>query len=121
MMNFTELQDFCLDLPGVDSDFPFDDQTLVFRVGGKMFALVNVSLWHAGTQKINLKCDPVYAIKLRDLYASITPGYHMNKNHWNTIDISEGELEKGFILKLIQDSYNLVFEGLPRKKKESID
>ena len=80
-MNIEEYRSYCLAKKGVIEEFPFDNETLVFKVAGKMFALTNVSTFAS----INLKCDPEKAVELRDQYPAVLPGYHMNKKHWNTI------------------------------------
>jgi predicted DNA-binding protein (MmcQ/YjbR family) len=80
-VNIEEYRSYCLAKKGVIEEFPFDNETLVFKVAGKMFALTNVSTFAS----INLKCDPEKAVELRDQYPAVLPGYHMNKKHWNTI------------------------------------
>lgn len=102
---------------GVTEEFPFDSDTLVFKVMGKMFALAPLERWEGGEKTITLKCDPEYAQELRAEYESVTPGYHMNNRHWNTIDISSGELALSLITALIDHSYDLVVAKLPRHKK----
>lgn len=113
-MNIEEIRDYCLSKTGAEETFPFGDDTLVFKIGGKMFALVNLS----GTPEINLKCDPDKAISLREEHSFITPGYHMNKKHWNTVKADSASNK--LICSLVDDSYNLVFEKLPRSEKEKI-
>lgn len=102
-MDIETLRNHCLAKPQVTEGFPFGDDTLVFKVKGKMFALVNLD----GEPGINLKCDPEYAVELRERYPQITPGYHMNKTYWNTVRI-DGTLADSFIIKLVDHSYNLV-------------
>jgi len=109
-MNIEEYRNYCLTFSGVTEEFPFDEQTLTFKVGGKIFALTNVDLFAS----INLKCDPQLAIKLREEYKSVLPGYHMNKKHWNTILI-DGSIPDSKIRELILFSYNLVIKNLPKK------
>lgn len=111
-MNIEDFRAFCLAKKAVTESFPFDATTLVFKVAGKMFALTDLN----PPFQINLKCDPERAIELRETYACITPGYHMNKKHWNTITI-DGSLTDDFLEKLIQHSYELVIESLPKKLK----
>lgn len=111
-MNIEELRDYCLSKKGVTEEFPFDQNTLVFKVMGKMFALADVDIFDG----INLKCDPEKAIELREKFPAISPGYHMNKKHWNTI-INDGSLDASFIFSLIDDSYNLVVKGLTKKDR----
>ncbi len=116
-MNIEDLREFCLSFNGVSEDFPFDDETtLAFKVMDKIFALTDVDEYDA----IDLKCDPVKAAMLRDLYNEVQPGRHMDKRHWNTIK-PEGELDDELIKEWIKDSYNLVVEGLPRKKQKKLE
>jgi predicted DNA-binding protein (MmcQ/YjbR family) len=98
--------------PGVTEEFPFGEDTLVFKVIGKMFALTNLD----GDWSLNLKCDPERAIELREKYPAIQPGYHMSKVHWNTV-MMDGSLSRDFILQLIDHSYQLVVDKLPGKLK----
>lgn len=116
MINFQEFKDYCLKKKGVYEDFPFDDETLVFKVGSKMFALTNIN---DQKLKVNLKCDPLMAEDFRREYEAIKPGYHMNKVHWNTVEI-DGTIDDETIKMLIDISYDLVFKGLKKKEKEEI-
>ncbi|MBK7134266.1 MAG: MmcQ/YjbR family DNA-binding protein [Bacteroidales bacterium] len=102
-MDIESLRDHCIALKGVEECFPFGDDTLVFKTGGKIFALVNLD----GDLSINLKCDPAFAIELRERYSSVIPGYHMNKKHWNTIYI-DGTIPDKEILEWIDHSYGLI-------------
>ncbi|HLU88148.1 MAG TPA: MmcQ/YjbR family DNA-binding protein [Taishania sp.] len=111
-MTFEEVCTYCLAKVGCEETYPFDQTTLVFKVGGKMFALIDVVDWTT----INLKCDPERAIELREQYAEIIPGYHMNKTHWNTVQLN-GSLSNQLIYELIDHSYELVFNSLPKKIK----
>ena len=104
---------YCLQKKGVSEEFPFDGSTLVYKVMGKMFALTNVDTF----ESINLKCDPGIALQLRELYEGVSPGYHMNKNHWNTIKI-DGRIPDPLIYQWIDNSYNLVVEKLPKTDRE---
>ena len=119
-MNIEQLRDYCLNKKGVTEDFPFDEDALVFKVLGKMFLLTSLKAWEAGTQSVNLKCEPDYAQELRAEYDSIEPGFHMNKKHWNTVRIHKGELQPQFILKLVDHSYDMVVKGMPKKLRESL-
>lgn len=114
-MNIEQIREYCLSLHRVTEDMPFGEDTLVFRVMNKIFALVNLD----GETRINLKCDPSRAITLREEYQAIIPGYHMNKQHWNTI-ILDGSLKKELVTSLIVHSYELIAESLPRAKKEEL-
>ena len=115
-MNIESLREYCLSLKGVTESFPFDEETLVFKVGGKMFALTNLD----GPLSVNLKCEPMKAIELREEYSQVIPGYHMNKKHWNTVNIDDYIPDK-LVLEWIDDSYRLVFESLPRKVRVEIE
>ncbi len=116
-MNIEELRDYCLGLKGTTDEFPFDDVSMVMKVQGKMFALIPLD--NPETQ-ISLKCDPDWAISLREEYAAIVPAWHFNKKHWNTVIIDPSISEK-FLCELINHSYNLVVEGLPRKLREELE
>jgi predicted DNA-binding protein (MmcQ/YjbR family) len=104
---------------GVTEHFPFDKVTLVFKVGGKMFALSSLIQWEKGTPSVNLKCDPEYAQELRGQYDDIKPAFHMSKVHWNTITINS-EVPDKFVKEMIDDSYDLVFKSLTKKIQNEI-
>jgi len=114
-VNIEEYRNYCITKAGVTEEFPFDEQTLVFKVMGKMFALTDVDAF----ESINLKCDPVKAIKLRELHVEVKPGYHMNKKHWNTVYI-RGQLEDRQIYQWTDDSYDLVVQKLPKYKQRQL-
>ena len=111
-MNIDEYVAYCLAKPGVTDSFPFDANTLVFKVMGKMFALADVE----GFGGINLKCDPELAIELRELYEAVQPGYHMNKKHWNTVVVNSDAPDKK-IYEWIDHSYDLVVKTLTKKNQ----
>ena len=115
-MNIQDFRDYCLLKKGVTEEFPFDNQTLVFKVGGKMFALTGIDDFSS----VNLKCEPEEVVNLIDRYDCVEPGYHMNKKHWITVLI-DGSISDKLILEWIDNSYRLVFEGLPRKMKERLE
>lgn len=119
-MHIDEIRDFCLSKKGVTEHFPFDDVTLVFKVMNKMFALVGLDAWEAGEQKINLKCNPENAIALREEYQGINPGWHMNKVHWNTVTINTSDVPDDLVRELINHSYHLVIESLPKKTQNEL-
>jgi predicted DNA-binding protein (MmcQ/YjbR family) len=119
-MDIEQLYQYCLGKKGVTEDFPFDEDTLVFKVLGKMFLLVSLKSWESGHASIHLKADPNYSEELRATYESIQPGFHMNKKHWNTIKIHEGELSQKFILELIDHSYDMVVKSMPKKLKDTL-
>ncbi len=102
---------YCLDKPGAEETYPFGPEATVFKVGGKMFALTPAM---DSPDSINLKCDPTRATMLRQQYPEITPGYHMNKQHWNTLDLSGG-LPDDLVRELIDHSYDLVTGGRQTK------
>lgn len=116
MITLDEIRHHCLKKEKVTEDLPFDESTLAFRIGGKIFLLTDID---AEILSINLKCDPQKAIELRDNYPEIRPGYHMNKRHWNTV-LCEGDLPRTMILELIDHSHELVLASLPRKLRQEI-
>jgi predicted DNA-binding protein (MmcQ/YjbR family) len=111
-MNIEELREYCIAKSCVTEGFPFDEETLVLKVYGKMFALISLS----GDRSINLKCDPEKAIELRERYACVEPGYHMNKAHWNTVRI-DGTVPDSLIKEWIDHSYQLVVASVPKSKR----
>ncbi|WP_420321438.1 MmcQ/YjbR family DNA-binding protein [Flagellimonas sp.] len=116
-MNVEELRAICLNKKGVTEEFPFDEHTLVFKVMGKMFALIPLERI---PPQCNLKCDPERAIELREAHDGvITPGYHMSKKHWNTLFLEH--LPPDLIHDLVNHSYNLVVAGLTKKLKNELD
>lgn len=112
-MNIEEYRVYCMNKLAVTEEFPFDNRTLVFKVAGKMFALCDVENF----ESVNLKCDPEKAVELRELHDGITPGYHMNKQHWNTI-LTQAEVPDKLIFTLIDHSYELVVGSLTKKIKQ---
>lgn len=120
-MNIEEIRDYCLTQKGATEDFPFDKNTLVFKVMNKMFALIGLEKWEIGEQNINLKCDPKKAIELREEYPdAIFPGYHMSKKHWNTVAVNDATLSSSQIKSLVDHSYELVVSKLTKKEKETL-
>ncbi|MDH0307765.1 MmcQ/YjbR family DNA-binding protein [Aeromonas caviae] len=112
-MTLVQLREFLLSQPGATEDTPFGPEILVYRIAGKMFALVE---WQAEPLSINLKCEPELALLLREIHPEVKPGWHMNKQHWNTVTLSEGlsdDLWQGWIVH----SYERVVAGLPRAKR----
>jgi predicted DNA-binding protein (MmcQ/YjbR family) len=103
-VNGDELRDWCMSMPGAIEDFPFAPGVSVFRVAGKMFALTRLT---AEPLAVSIKCDPVLAASLRNSYASIAPGYHLNKRHWLTVTLNE-DADDDMVRDLVQDSYDLV-------------
>src|SRR4051812_7267576 len=107
---------YCLKKPGVSESTPFGPDNLVFKVGGKMFALLALD---EIPPACNLKCDPDRALELRDRYEQVRPGYHMNKKHWNTVELGTG-LADAEVRRMIDDSYALVVKSLPGKQREQL-
>jgi predicted DNA-binding protein (MmcQ/YjbR family) len=111
-----EVLELCSSLPGSVEDYPFGDDAAVFKVGGKMFALVMLT---GAPGTVNLKCDPDWALDLRATYAAVRPGYHMNKRHWNTIDL-DGTVGGAELREMIDHSYELVVSRLPRVARDRL-
>lgn len=115
-MNIETLREYCVSKPGVTESFPFGEDTLVFKVGDKIFLLTSL----AKPESFNAKCDPEKAVALREQYAQIVPGYHMNKKHWNTVYYNQS-LSESLLQELIDDSYQLVFSTLPKAIQSRIN
>ena len=107
----------CLSLPHVAETTPFGPDVLVYKVGGKLFALTVPEDFPA---RVNLKCDPERAVELRDEYPGITPGYHMNKRHWNTV-LLDGSVPSKLVRELIEHSYQLVVASLPARMRKELE
>ena len=116
-MYIDEFRDYCLQINGVEESMPFGPDALVFKVMNKMFAVTDVTRERF---EVNLKCDPHRAIRLRESYPDITPGWHMNKKHWNTVSF-EGSLSDNFLKELIDHSYSLVVANLTKKERAVLD
>ncbi len=106
----------CMAKPGAVEDYPFGDEVAVFKVAGRMFALVPLG---GEPASVSLKCDPELAISLRDRYAGVTPGYHLNKRHWNTVAL-DGSVPEEEVRELIDHSYDLVVARLPRAQRNRL-
>lgn len=115
-MDLDNIRNFCLSLAHSTEDFPFGETTLVFRIGGKIFALTDIE---SLPLSISLKCDPQRAIELRERYDEIRPGWHLNKKHWNTMDLT-GALPESLTHELIEHSYKLVFDSLRKADREKL-
>lgn len=116
-MNIEAFHAYCMAKKGVEETFPFGEQTLVFKVMGKMFALTGLD---DDVFKVNLKCDPDRSVQLREAYPEIRPGWHMNKTHWNTVEF-EGDLPEDLLKELIDLSYDLVVKSLRKKDREALE
>lgn len=113
-MNIEELREYCLSLPGAAEDMPFDAKTLVFKVGGKIFCLASLD-----EPRINVKCDPVEAIEIREAFPAVLPGFHMNKKYWNTV-LADGSISDSMLKVWIFKSYKLVAGKLPKSVKAEL-
>lgn len=114
-MDIESVREYCLSLPHATEDFPFDETTLAFRIGGRIFAMIDLER----TEWFVLKCNPDMAIELREKYAEISPAWHMNKRHWNQINLF-GYLSEELICSLIRHSYSLVLQKLPKALRISL-
>jgi predicted DNA-binding protein (MmcQ/YjbR family) len=114
-VNIEELREYCLQKPGVTESFPFGEETLVFKVGDKIFLLTGL-----GSHSFNIKCDPEKAVELREQYSEVQPGYHMNKKHWNTVH-TDGSLTNKQLRDMVDHSYDLVFASLPKAQADIND
>jgi predicted DNA-binding protein (MmcQ/YjbR family) len=115
-LNIEEFRDYCLQKKGVTEETPFGDDTLCFKVRGKIFALTDIE---SKPLSFNLKCDPDKAVSLREQYDSVKPGYHMNKKHWNTI-VADGSANRALLYEWIDHSYNLVVASLPKSQRQGL-
>ena len=115
-MDLPDAIEYCLSRPGAEETTPFGPDALVYKVGGKMFALTMPDDFPA---RINLKCDPERAVLLREEYESITPGYHMNKRHWNTVTL-DGSVPSSLVRELIDLSHELVVASLPKAERAKL-
>jgi len=115
-LNIEEYRNYCINKKGVTESFPFDNNTLVFKVMNKMFALAGVENF----EFINLKCDPEKAIELREEFEGVKGAYHMSKKHWNSVYIEE-DLSDNLIYQLIDDSYNLIVSSLTKKLQKELE
>lgn len=115
-MNAESFRAYCLSKPAATEGTPFGPENIVFKVQGKMFALL--ALDEVPT-RVNLKCDPDLALELRDRYEQVEPGYHMNKRHWNTV-VLDGVISEREVRKMIDHSYELVVQSLPKAKRKAL-
>lgn len=115
-MELQQVIDYCSAKPGATAEFPFDDTTMVFKVMGKMFGLVNID---GPPYRLNLKCDPAYAVACRQKYKSVRAGYHMNKRHWNTID-PDGDVPDAQLMEWMDASYDLVVLAMKKRDREKL-
>ncbi len=109
--------ELCRGMAGATEEFPFGPEDAVFKVGGRMFALVSLEDEPA---RVNLKCDPVYALALRDEFPAVQPGYHMDKRHWNTV-VLDGSVPNHLLVEWVEESYDLVVAGLTRAARAALE
>jgi len=121
LLNIDQIREYCLNKKAATEGFPFDTNTLVFKVLNKMFVLAPLEKWERGEATITLKCNPEYTLDLRDTYESIYAGPYLNNKHWNTISIYKGELPPKFVLELIDHSYDMVVKGMTKKMREELN
>lgn len=112
-MDFQQCRDYCLQQLQSEEDFPFGPQYYVYKVAGKVFAILAE---RQGVASVNLKCDPAEALMLRDIFSAVTPGYHMNKKHWNTL-VLDSSVPLNEIKRQIDNSYGLVVQSLPKSRR----
>jgi predicted DNA-binding protein (MmcQ/YjbR family) len=112
-MTRDQVLEYCTKMTGAVEDYPFGDEVAVFKVGGKMFALVMLS---GEPGRLNLKCDPDWALELRAKHPSVIPGYHANKRHWNTVEL-DGTVPDAVLREMIEHSYELIVSRLPRAER----
>jgi predicted DNA-binding protein (MmcQ/YjbR family) len=115
-MDLEQFREYCLKKHGVTEGTPFGEDVLVFKIGGKMFALAALD---EVPSTVNLKCDPDLALELRDRYEQVRPGYHMNKRHWNTVEIDSG-IPEAEMRRMIDHSYELIVKSLPKVKRAKL-
>lgn len=115
-MDIESFRLYCLSKKGVVEEFPFDESTLAFKVMGKIFAITDLEQF----ESVNLKCDPEKAVELRERYEGVRPGYHMNKKHWNTV-LNHTDVNDKVFKELIDHSFDLVVNSLPKKMKEELN
>ena len=115
-MNVEEIREYCISKPAVTEGFPFNDTALVFKVAGKMFALLDLS---EDTRGISLKCDPELAIELREQHSEVTPAWHFNKRHWNGVSL-KSSISDSLLIDWINHSYTIVVDSLPKSKREAL-
>ncbi len=119
-MNIEQLRNYCLAKKGANESFPFDENTLVFKVLNKMFAMAPLNKWEQGEAVVTLKCDPEYTLELRETYQSIYAGPYVSNKHWNTVSLHTGELKQELVLKLIDHSYDMVVKGMTKKMRATL-
>ena len=116
-MDADELRDHCLTFRGSTETFPFGAETSVFKVAGKIFAITALA---REPLQVSLKCDPLLAVQLRDAHSAVRPGYHLNKQHWNTVTV-DGSIPDQMLEDMVEDSYDLVVSKLSRSRRRALN
>lgn len=119
-MHIEQLRTYCISKKASTESFPFDADTLVFKVLGKMFVLAPLKNWEKGEAMVNLKCNPERTLELREAYESIYSGAYVSNNHWNTITLHSGEISDDFLKELIDHSYDMVVKNMTKKMQEEL-
>ena len=120
-MNIEQLREYCLKKKGVTEEFPFDANTLVYKVLGKMFVIVPLDKWEKNEASMTLKCNPEYTLELREQYESIYAGPYVSNFHWNTLAVFKSELKPSLILELIDHSYEMVVKAMTKKLRAKLN
>lgn len=120
-MHIDQIRNHCLSKKAATESFPFDENTLVFKVMNKMFLMAPLNKWENGEATITVKCNPEYTEELRDKYESIYAGPYVSNKHWNTLDIYKNELSPKLVLELIDHSYDMVVKGMTKKLREELN
>jgi len=115
-LTFKQLDTYLLNKQGTTYDYPFDEEVRVYRIEKKIFALTS----EKKPLRVNLKCDPIYALELRSIYEGVIAGYHMSKKHWNTVSVEGSDVDDETIKELIDHSYELVYKSLTKKQREAL-
>jgi predicted DNA-binding protein (MmcQ/YjbR family) len=119
-MNIDQIRDHCLSKKAATESFPFDENTLVFKVMNKMFLMAPLDKWDKGEASVTVKCDPDYTIELRDQYESVYAGPYVSNKHWNTLALYQNELSPKLVFQLIDHSYDMVVKGMTKKMKSEL-
>ena len=120
-MHIDQIRDYCLLKKAATESFPFDENTLVFKVLNKMFLMAPLDKWDQGEASVTVKCDPDYTIELREQYESVYAGPYVSNKHWNTLALFKNELPPKLVLELIDHSYDMVVKGMNKKMKNELE
>ena len=120
-MHIDEIREYCLSKKAVTESFPFNENTLVFKVMNKMFLMTPLEKWDQDEGSVTVKCNPEYTLELREQYESIYPGPYVSNKHWNTLAIYKNELSPKFVCELIDHSYDMVVKGMTKKMKAELE